>query len=725
MVLKQSSVRNVRQRAFGTRGQLTLFIIVGLLILISVATALYIQRSVRERGQVFAPIIDEVPREFAPLRNFIDTCLRDSALEGLQRIGMHGGYIGLTAAEVPYTGRSFDVDYSGASPASHGAITFSPGSNWHIPYWYYLSADNQCSGDCQFAIQRPPLYRNEGDHSIEEQLDDYVRDRTVECLGSWEAFTVQGFRITGTAEPEVRTVIAEQDVQFYLRYPIEAVSEFGTRKFANFGVRLDLNLPQLYDLATEILNTQVQGKVFEANTMNVIAGMSGLDEDALPPVAATEFSHSPRFWAEAAVQKKVQDLLSVHLQRFTVLGTKNFNPYIFPDDPIKQGLYQSFILPVQGRYPDLEAEFTYLPSWTAYFDAGPSMISTSGAATNTEFPLVPIKQYNTAYDISYPVVIELADPDALQQRGYRFVFALEANIRNNQAIDEEFVPLAKATIGGSGQFCNMNQRNSGDILVQVRDGDGNPVPDAAVFFSAGTSCLLGATDGQGEFRAKFPIGIGAITATAADHQSANVPYATKVEKADTVGVTLHRIVEKPAQAYKKNIVKQGKDWVFDSTPRLLNTNEQAIIIVTKIPQSEYEEDFIEMAQVRGAETGTIRLIPGTYNVQVQLIADDTYVNIPKTKICKKKFGIKKCVTVPEIKLAEGTFFAGDTAIGPWTVSELQLQRDSQIRFHALNFAIADVPEMSRHPDDLKAMGKLRNYSEQHLLELLPTFVGVE
>ena len=162
------------------KGQVTLFIVIGIIMLL----ALVVFVSIREEAakQEIVPgvrvAVEDVPVEFSLIRPFVESCISDIAEEALIKLGEHGGYI--DPAE-------FGIN-AVADPTAGSAVRFSAGSGLEIPYWFYLSSDNKCSGNCQFSYGRPALYRSEDRaKSIEAQLDKYVDNNLKDCLNDFEA----------------------------------------------------------------------------------------------------------------------------------------------------------------------------------------------------------------------------------------------------------------------------------------------------------------------------------------------------------------------------------------------------------------------------------------------------------------------------------------------------------------------------------------------------------
>jgi hypothetical protein len=133
------------------RGQITPFIILGIVILISTGIIFYMRSLVAEESlkAELIPEITQIPAEVRPVRAFVEECLSSVSEEALRKVGDGGGYI--DTAEAGLVTSSFD-------PTEADGIQFAPDSTLRIQYWAHLSSPNNCEGDCTFASERPPFY---------------------------------------------------------------------------------------------------------------------------------------------------------------------------------------------------------------------------------------------------------------------------------------------------------------------------------------------------------------------------------------------------------------------------------------------------------------------------------------------------------------------------------------------------------------------------------------
>ncbi|MCX6709303.1 MAG: hypothetical protein NTW67_06700, partial [Candidatus Woesearchaeota archaeon] len=592
------------------RGQITVFIIIGIILLFAIGTAIYIyqSRTVKE-FEAARPAVEKLPTQVQPLRDLMDSCILQLGTDGLKKIGDSGGYID-----------SKKLLVNPASPTDGDAVEFSPGAGPAIAYWWHMKSDNKCEKDCLFDTKRPPLYRNEGSTSIEAQLDKYVTENLKSCLGEFEAFTKQGCTVQELGTPDVKANIAQEDVFFTGKYPLRAICERQTFDIEDSYVTIPLNLKEIYELATEISNLQIQQNILEQATKTIIYTFSEIDSEKLPPPSGFEVGPPKpgQFWVKIEVIDKIKQLLVTHIPLIQVSGVRNYNYLAAPADTRDPELYEllynrQFFVPLNTTHPTLEARFMYFDWWQPYFDLNCNgQICQADSASNFKILPLSINRYNFAYDISYPTMIEIRNPDTFNRQGYSFKFLLEQNLRNSEAFTTQakLLPPVEPEKRPS-VFCNPEQKTSGNITINVKDGYTlQGMNEATVSYICGkNNCNLGMTD-KGKFTSKFPRCIGGtLRITKQGYESHSELLDTFGEEPQNINLILEPIRTLNATIKNYAITKTGKwtPWSFIQSAALRPAaNQTATIMLTK-NATPYEEPFVTVIELKGDNTGELTI----------------------------------------------------------------------------------------------------------------------
>lgn len=660
------------------RGQITIFIIVGIILLFSTALIIYIRsRAVEEIPAAEIPeAIAEVPTELQPVNNYVLGCLRQTATNALVAIGAHGGYLGVTPEYTTEYGLpAFKFASQGMRPTEDDGLTVSP--TWQVPYWFYMTSPNTCQAGCEFSNLIPPLT---GTHasSVESQVQQYINKNIGNCLNNFAPLRRQGYTIVAGGDPSAAVQFGAKDVTTYLEYALHITKDGVESDIHQFLVRLDVPLRRIYELAYDVAKTQAELRFLDVHVLTLIAIYSGIDDDRLPPMAGTEFSFLPRFWLKSDVQQKLQDILTAQTSSLRVANTRNFVEFHdFGDNILKTTLYRKKTIPFAKTYPDLDVEFNYL-NWPLHFYIMPGeLIKPRESIISKLFmAIVPLQRYDLPYDVSYPSLVQVHDDYAFNGKGYDFFFGLEANVRNNAVLDNASVALTSPPLGGadSGQLCDPRQWNSGDYTFKVQDPRGNPIDGATVSFASSVQfCTVGTSENnaintEARFAGNFPTGaIGALIVEKHGYTTHVQNYFNpQKENTELEPIVLKPAITKQIIGRKVNVdfltIAYGgagiplKDWVMRPTDQPLHMNEKLIIIMERQKENRFEQDFIAFAEVVGSDmTKNITLMPGTYKLTAILLRQGEDVIIPEDHRCEGGVaGIgEECFTLPEVHLESG------------------------------------------------------------------------
>jgi hypothetical protein len=152
----------------------------------------------------------------------------------------------------------------------------------------------------------------------------------------------------------------------------------------------------------------------------------------------------------------------------------------------------------------------------------------------------------------------------------------------------------------------------------------------------------------------------------------------------------------------------------------MSAREQAIVSLKRIAVSDDPFTFTTIAVGRVPQR--IRIPAGDYDVQIQLILDDTFI-VPAQKRCEK-FGVggipldEECYIIPEVtfdQLVNGGFQE------EVTIEQSSLYPADELRLFAVSPALTDIPQAQRVIEDLEQMSNIKKYSTDHIELLEPEY----
>ncbi|MBW3021457.1 hypothetical protein KY328_00915 [Candidatus Woesearchaeota archaeon] len=666
------------------RGQITLFIIIGIVLIITVGTVIYF------RQQAVEPVVVEevVPEEVAPLKLFVEECMQQLGTRALELAGEQGGYVNPS---------SHGITYNAEDSTEGNGIEFTSSL---VPYWYYLTSSNTCRGTCAFTTARPSLRKGQGEPSIQNMVEQYVVDNMADCLNNF--LTFEQYQVTPTGGMQLSSVISPIDVRFNLQYPIEIKIGDTTTDISSFTTSVDIALPEMYEVANELANSQGLYCFLEHDVLELLTAFGRADENSLPPMSDMKFDDKGVIWFEDDVRYRVEDLLMSYMQMLQVQGSRNFHQIMVSEDTknsdIINRVYSNMIIPISA--PKYNVYFTYINDWPIYLSLGKGPVVRPSSYT-IPFLGFGMQKYNIGYDVSWPVVVEVNDPEALGGRGYSFKFALEGNIRNNVCLYSDFDPVEFSSISGASMLCDENKRNSGVVNLTVKDERGVPVVGAFVTFMSDDQCPIGITSEAGELAEKFPVAIGSLSVEHPDYLETNIPFTTDLDKDGEIEIVLQKSREVKFIILKKNYRKQP-NWAFNNWQIPLEYNEQALITFTRIGGTG-DNEYITSASYSGNQSGwgedypdeyfsTVELYPGEYDVEIALI-DYTPLNIPASSRSVKSGLFKKStINIPEINM--DNWQSGGLELNSmsrrWRLEASTLDRTGYLIFNAIGVNKDDI-----------------------------------
>lgn len=721
-MMRFSPLRNIMKK-----GQITVFIILGIIILLIVGTVIYLTRTtVTEEVERARPRVQEQPTQVQPLRDLIETCIARLGKSGLRKIGSTGGYLDdRILITDPY------------APTEGEAVQFSPNTGPNVAYWWHMKSPNSCQTDCVFDSKRPGLKRTDGGVNVEMQLDTYITENLPACIGEVDTYEQRGCTLEVLSRPQVTSTVTDEDVFFVADYPHRVTCEDQSFDTNEFTATLPVNLPSIFELATNLTNYQSQYAILEQATKTIIDTYSGVDSNKLPPFRAFEAGppSAGTYWIKFTILDKLKSLLAAHIPLIQATGVQNYHYLAAPpgvrDPDLYENLYnRQFILPNDNAYP-LEARFSYLDWWQPYFDLNCDGQVCQADTASVFFMVLPLsmKKYQFAYDLSYPVMVEIRDPDAFNGEGYAFTFMLEQNLRNSDTFLAETAPLASlGTDRPPNNFCDPQQR-SGNATIRARDAvTGRPINGAFITYACGDNhCSIGQTE-NGHYTGAFPHCIGGtLRVTKPDYASFTAPFDVMGAEQREANITLEPITNLTATIKNYELLKTSKrgQWQYQEAGGALRPPlQQSTLVQLKRNATPYQDAHFTAVELTGRTPEQLQLVPGTYEVTITSFLKDD-ITIPTDTRCFKTgffvFKTEKCYTIPEDPLVfnETNPFPTGTTTFTYDITPEMIRGATSIEFKQFALAIQKVQEENRVMEDLNEYNKVQLYSIAQRDQLTP------
>lgn len=206
------------------RGQITIFVILGIVIVALIVLAISLRR------EILVPVHrTDIDSSLMRLRNHVEDCIRSSGENYIERIALQGGYL---------------------SPGE-GSYRF-----WNDTPVSYLCYNQMYSNICTNRL----LTLN----TMETQLADAIKQDLITCidLSSFET----DFDVKTTGEMRTNVDILQSRVLLQLEYTITLESEDDTRTAKIYNVAIDRPLGELYDVAMDIIDAHTSIGSFDTLT---------------------------------------------------------------------------------------------------------------------------------------------------------------------------------------------------------------------------------------------------------------------------------------------------------------------------------------------------------------------------------------------------------------------------------------------------------------------------
>lgn len=436
------------------RAQVTIFIIIGIILLLSTVLVIYLvsRQSVKPLEEAII-----VPESAKPVHEFITGCLEQTSKRGVALLGQQGGFIYVPAI----IKNTYEAN-----------IKLDPAGNFVIPFWYFEGEDRTPS--VQF---------------MEKELQRYIYEHLKDCTGNLEIFQDQ-YDIAELEDLIPSVSIAEEDVIVRLKWPLKLTSAERVAGIEDYVVRLPVKLKKAHEIASKVMKAENEQMFFENFTIDAMSS------DPEIPTDDMRFECKKRQWHIDDVTKRLERILLYNIPIIRVENT-NYIPFVSstryyerlrddredmlenladgkeeleppsytPPDAIE---YFKMMIRAGVEPTDLKASFDYQPSWGMRLSgvpiSGGLLKSSMGRGDRSMLGLLCINQWHFTYDVIYPVRLTIKDDDAFAGEGFVFQMAFPVLINNNIPERKYFGVRQFQSVDFDRPFCEIK----GTEVVDLR-----------------------------------------------------------------------------------------------------------------------------------------------------------------------------------------------------------------------------------------------------------------
>ncbi len=366
------------------RGQVTIFIILGILLVL----ALILVIALKQEVVTFKPG-EIIPTQKGKIENFISTCIEQVGEEALLKIGVQGGYI-----DIP------------EEISANAELYLKTSLATTLPYWAYGPNTNI-----------PSLIQ------IQNRIDRYVEQHVQRCLFGMQAFQ-ENYDLIEKSDITATTEITDKNVLFNVHWDVEIRNKAGevvTELIEHQGASR-VKLKKMHALAERIINKEMETLKLEDITQDLIAL-----EHSNVPVAGIDISCSKKVWDVEDVKQTLLDLVRINVRELKIKGT---NVIEFPEELTYYQNHYVWDLGEEVDYPTFDVVFDFNQNHPFTFGVTPlsgTKMKSSQSGGSHLLSFLCIQTWKFTYDLSYPVIVRITD----EETGYNFETAFTVHVVRN------------------------------------------------------------------------------------------------------------------------------------------------------------------------------------------------------------------------------------------------------------------------------------------------------
>ncbi|MBS3104886.1 hypothetical protein J4234_01370 [Candidatus Woesearchaeota archaeon] len=446
-----------------SKSQAAIFLVITAIVILSGVLYFFYQRQAVEQE------VEIVQPELAPIKLYVDNCIKSVAENGLETIGLSGGYI-----DIPQ-----NID---SNPEAY--LTTFPGAGFKLPYWWHDGLE---------AVPSEAF--------ISQQLTNHIQTELSSCISNFEPFSGK-FEVNELKNPIVDVKFNENDVSVALKYQLEIISKEGDFRavLENFKYTIPIRFKKVYELAKLIMERENKDYFLEKRTIDLYS------MDTEIPTTDVEATCNAKTWQLSSIMGKLKTLLRVNLPYIRIKGT-DYNPNSYVPNPKGRSIYsqtyfqQHYIWDIDNdadkKYNNMKVAFSY-DNWPLNIYARPSQngILRSNSQKGTGMiSFFCMHLWHFTYDINYPVQVSVFDQETDKNKAYQFNFAFEVAIDHNQPsrVNKGTTLFDTEDAISSDDYCNDVQNEI--TIFTVNNATGEDIRDVNLTFVCGRFyCDIGATN---------------------------------------------------------------------------------------------------------------------------------------------------------------------------------------------------------------------------------------
>jgi len=560
------------------RGQITVFIIIGALVLLTYFLLSYYKTEKLEETKLIMP-------ELIPVQQFVQACTEGLARKAIDIIGVNGGYITFP----PWIANN---------PNSYLQLT--PVEDLRNPYWRY---------DNKEAI--PPI------DFMEKQISDYTEAGMARCLDNFSAFG-DVYTILKLDDFNVITEIDEEDITVKTIYPIEVRDKFNKTlaELQKFPVTIPIRLKKVHELAENIMQRENKDYFIEEKAIDLIS----LDDKNIP-TTGMEIRCGKKRWEVQKIENKLKTLLDVNLPFIKIKGTgfeegsmiapyqlQDINPYSQSNLYNESYYYYHYIWDISEiERPNMHVSFSYEQNWPMELEVRPNKglyIESNPQRAGKILSLFCFHIWHFTYDVIFPVKTTIVDDKTENNERYSFNFFFEAQINHNKP---DRTNLASETFEARDTY--LEEEYCADVtneitLFAVDQKTNNKIRDVNLSLTCGRyTCNIGKTrsywdedpSGIPKLKQRVPYCSNAVISGVKQGYEDSITHIQTGRRLDTppderIGNSF-TLDMRPIKEFNYTVVKHRLLPQGISGPSPLTEDEKAIITINLKEENLEEEEF--------------------------------------------------------------------------------------------------------------------------------------